>query len=331
MTNKDYIIKNKNAYQVLDAVSGGAKDLSQVLWHIKACFSKEMQEQIALENFEILLEKGLIVRADDGALVATDEGKKIAFNIWKIENEKKEELMRKKREDAEIKKLRKLTRDELNEALAALKKLRNEEPYSGELPTHNAMCYSTSMPTHYEWDKIPMQIVCATCGKKFGDKKAVAKHSRDYDKETLYIDKWDYRSFVRIFRELDALCYQAKMDFNCTECVKNKNIPLVLYHVKMQEDSQAKTSSPSINSKKGFEIWQYNKVTDCLTNIIGKAWLINYSKKEQDEYKNLDVGGKIKFWLEEVRGSIGDHEGEEWNKIYDAIEGILGVKIGGKT
>ena len=330
MTNKEYIFANKNSYQVMDAVCGNVKSIADIVWHIEACFSIKMPEGKVESLLAELNKRGL---ADGFAI--TKEGEDIFFERFRMEQEKKEEKMRKKREEQELKRLRKLNRDELNEALDALKKLRQEEPYSGELPTHNAMCYSTSMPKYYEWDKIPSIQKCAGCGKVFGEKGSFAKR-RSYNEKGLFVDKWDYQSVVRIGKELSAFCFDVKIDYHCSNCITGKKVPPIIYHVKMLDDSAVATSYPAIihveGIQTGLRIWQYNRVTDCLQNIIGKACLINHSEKEIEEYNKLDIGGKVKFWLDDVRSSRGDSEGQPWDKVYGAIEEIFGLKIdGGKA
>ena len=114
-----------------------------------------------------------------------------------------------------------LSREEINAALDTIKKMRNEQGYSGGIPHgEEIMCYSRPQPTYFEWDKVPSKHTCLTCGKVFG---GISRNNaiRDWNipKDKFYVDANSLDRIFDIPKSITDLGYEAKIDFNCLECV----------------------------------------------------------------------------------------------------------------
>jgi hypothetical protein len=133
--------------------------------------------------------------------------------------------------------MEKLTKQQIDEALAAMKKLRTQPAYSGNLPYHNATCYSMSMPTYCSWEDIPGVHVCVTCGTVFGGiGKEVSRYrrfNRGYfdggEDDGFQVNPEEIRYLIRAYEGIKTAGYDAKLGFNCLTCIESKNRPPAVF------------------------------------------------------------------------------------------------------
>ncbi|MCL2555640.1 MAG: hypothetical protein FWE03_01295 [Firmicutes bacterium] len=191
-----------------------------------------------------------------------------------------------------------LSRTEINTALDALKNMRNEQGYSGGIPRgEEIMCYARAQPAYYEWDKVPSKYTCLTCGKAFGGAGENAR-IRDWNlpKDKLYIDASGFDRLIEIPKSIIDLGYDAKIDFNCLECVKNGKPPFV--------------KSVKIDSEKDYTV-SYYKEQYAVSKEYYPDGFDYFDKKDYSQaigflrtLKNKSIQTKIVFELEKQSGGL---------------------------
>jgi hypothetical protein len=228
-----------------------------------------------------------------------------------------------------------LSREQINEILGEIKKLRKDADFSGWLPSEHATCYIMSPPLYYEWEKFPGHHVCPHCGKEFGDvnvdteelskrnDEVFSLFSRRYaNNAAMAIKTWNYEGIIETAKDINELGYDAKVEFSCLDCIKNKNYPPVIFSFRLSTQQEYTITFPIFdwfdNPKhysiegKSLLLWKYN---------VAESFLRDMSKQTdslQIEFKVKPCGKTIKgkTLYRFVKNSFGCGRNYDWENAY---------------
>ncbi|MDR3216848.1 MAG: hypothetical protein LBT55_05475 [Clostridiaceae bacterium] len=195
--------------------------------------------------------------------------------------------------------MKKMSKKELDKALDAIKELRKEKAFGGTLPYHHAMCYSMRMPSYSKWDKIPGKYVCKCCGGAFGrgDKANQESIQQRYgnfiDKEGfLVISDSTVEEMIHNIKTCRDAGFDAKLDFHCSDCIRDKQLPPMVFRFRASKQNDYTVSYPDIFGEsfekdkmiigrraavRIFPLWQYNICGGFLSSLRESShYRINY-------------------------------------------------------
>jgi len=223
--------------------------------------------------------------------------------------------------------MEKLNKEQIDKTLAQLKELRKEPAYSGHIPHGNAMCYSMSFPTYFEWNKVPGVWKCPCCGKEFGNGKMLESYkksnwgrdfidrdrdededSRGFDRfrhddkdKNYYIEERKLSSILNTWLDTKEYGYDAVLELHCQDCILNMGKHAMIFKYKFDNAVDYTISYPTENN-----IYKYDTT-------------LTFLKKLKPNIELKDVSAALKKSFSGI-----SYEGVAWKDIFNILQEILG-------
>ena len=214
-------------------------------------------------------------------------------------------------------------------ALDSLRKLREEETYSGDFYNCFADCYASGFQAFYLWAHVPGKYVCPKCGKCFGSDTENGTNTHETIAESNdTITKSDFDEIIETYKTCIKEGYDVEFELHCCHCVKEYDLPLSLFRFRASGEKEYTVSYPQIQfnsfsyryyrnekqlSEKHFYPWQYTIAVGFLTKAISDEMSTN-----NDE--------KCRKWLDSLTKKLM-YESEAWSVVDESIKGILGLSL----
>jgi len=223
--------------------------------------------------------------------------------------------------------MKKLSKEELDLALDKMKDLRGEDAYGDgdEMLGIFASCYEVCLPPFFLWDRAAGGHMCIGCGRPFGVNADGLDSAYTNCTE---VCKQDFEDIMEAFETCKRAGYDAEIEMRCSECVEERGFDPMAFKFRAPGEEKYTVSYPHMESNieryrlldelpsdKHFFPWQYSVAASFVTDLYAKGG-------------NTTPEEACRAWLHTV--SWGKrYDGLCWNDAYRAIEGILGLSLGG--